>query len=522
MSATVSDGAAQSDGSRMSKSIKSGGYSASLFIVNIVLGFVSRGVFIRHLGADLLGINTSVEGILGLMNVAELGISYAIAASLYGPMARGDRAAVAELVALQGWVYRRVAVAIIAMSLILAPFFPLIFADSAFPLSTAYATFAVYLFSSLLGFFVNYKMVVLDVGQEAYKISLSLRLPSAIRTVLQVVAIVFTDHGYEWWLALNVVSSVCSSAMLSRFVRRGHPYLNVPASAGSSLRRRYPEVARRVGQLAVHKLAGMVMQRSSSVILLAFASLADVGVYGNYMMILTGVTMLVESLFSGVSAGVGNLVYSSGRAHVLSVFSELLTLRLFVGAVCAFGFFVVSPSFVELWVGGGLVLPLVPTLILSLTLFVDISRGAVDALVNAKGAFSDVWAAVCDFALNIGLSVLFGVYWGLSGVLGGSFVSLAAIALLWKPFFLFRLTMRCGFRGYWAVWLSCAAVFAVAAFAALGVWRGLPAFESPFARFGGDVACALFFAVVSAIGLLLTRPGRSLARRMRGMLGRRR
>lgn len=507
-------GVTESAGSRMRKSIKSGGYSASLFLVNIALGFVSRSVFIRHLGADLMGLNTSVEGILSLMNVAELGISYAIAASLYGPMARGERETVAELVALQGWVYRRVAAVIVAMSLVLMPFFPLLFADASFPLSTAYATFAVYLLSSLLTFFVNYKMVVLDVAQEAYKISLALRLPSAVRTVLQVVAIVFTDHGYEWWLALSAVSALCCSAVLSWFVRRGHPYLTVPASAGRSLRQRYPEVARRVGQLAFHRLASMAMQRSSSVILLAFVSLADVGVYGNYMMIFTGVTMLVESLFNGVAAGVGNLVYSSGRARVLSVFSELLVLRLFVGAVCAFGFFAASPSFVGLWVGEDLVLPPVPTLILSLTLFIDISRGAVDALVNAKGAFSDVWAAVCDFALNVGLSVLFGLFWGLSGVLSGVLVSLALIALLWKPFFLFRVTMRCGFRLYWATWSRCAAVFVVAAAAVFAVEALLPTATSALWGFCEAMACALLFAAVSALCLLLIPAGRALARRI--------
>lgn len=514
----MSAGVTESAGSRMRKSIKSGGYSASLFLVNVVLGFVARGVFIRHLGADLMGLNTSVEGILSLMNVAELGISYAIASSLYGPMARGERETVAELVALQGWVYRRVAAVIVALSLVLMPFFPLLFADASFTLSTAYATFAVYLLSSLLSFFVNYKMVVLDVGQEAYKISLSLRLPSAVRTVLQVVAIVFTDHGYEWWLALNVVSALCSSVMLSWFVRRGHPYLTVPVSDGSSLRRRYPEVGRKVGQLAFHRLASMAMQRSSSVILLGFASLSDVGMYGNYLMILTGVTMLAESLFNGVGAGVGNLVYSSGRAHVLSVFSELLVLRLFVGAACAFGFFVVSPSFVGLWVGEGLVLSAVPTIVLSLTLFVDISRGAVDALVTAKGAFSDIWAAACDFALNIGLSVLFGFYWGLSGVLAGVMVSLGVIALLWKPFFLFRVTMRCGLRLYWATWFRCAAVFVVAAAAALAVWRVLPEATSVSGGFAGALACALLFAVLSAVGLLLTPAGRALGRRIRGLL----
>ena len=125
------------DESRTGRCLRNGAYSASLLVVNIILGFVARGVFVRHVGVEFLGLNTSVEGILGLLNVAELGVSYAIASSLYGPMASGDKVAVAELVAIQGWVYRRVALFIVAASLALLPFFPAIFSDASFPLAYA-------------------------------------------------------------------------------------------------------------------------------------------------------------------------------------------------------------------------------------------------------------------------------------------------------------------------------------------------------------------------------------------------
>ena len=483
------------DESRSRKSLRNGVYSASLLMVNLILGFVARGVFIRHVGVDFLGLNTSVEGILGLLNVAELGVSYAIASSLYGPMASGDRVAVAELVAIQGWVYRRVALFIAVASLLMLPFFPAIFPDATFPLGYAYAAFAVYLFGSLLGFFVNYKMVVLEVSQEAYKVTLATRVPNALRTVLQIVALAFTDHGYEWWLALNVVCSVVVSVAISRFVSLGHPYLTVPVSAGGALRRRYPQVAARVGQMMFHRIAGVALRQSSSVILLAYASLADVGVYGNYMLIFTGVSLLIESLFSGVQAGVGNLLHTSARGHSLAVFAELLALRVCVGAVAAFGFYFVSPPFVSLWVGSQYVMGGVPLLLLSLILFIDVSRSAVEAFICAKGCFSDVWAALAEVVLNVGVSVLFGRYWGLAGILAGVLISLVVIVLGWKPYFLFRVNMRCGFRDYWrayALSLAEAAALAVIFSAAMSL---LPCSLTCFESLAAMVCATCIFAV---------------------------
>lgn len=507
------------DESRTGRCLRNGAYSASLLVVNIILGFVARGFFIRHVGVEFLGLNTSVEGILGLLNVAELGVSYAIASSLYGPMASGDKVAVAELVAIQGWVYRRVALFIVAASLALLPFFPVIFSDASFPLAYAYAAFAVYLFGSLLGFFVNYKMVVLDVSQEAYKVTLATRVPAAVRTVLQIIALAATDHGYEWWLALNVICAVCVSLSISRFVRVGHPYLTVSASEGGVLRHRYPQVARRVGQMMFHRIAGVALRQSSSVILLAYATLADVGVYGNYMLIFSGVSLLVESLFNGVQAGVGNLVHTSGRGHVLSVFAEILTFRVIVAAVCAFGFYVVSPSFVSIWVGPQYVMGSVPLLFLSIMIFIDVSRSAVDAFLCANGWFSDVWAALAEVMLNVGLSVLLGRYWGLAGILAGVLVSLVVIVLGWKPYFLFRMKMRCGFRSYWrsyACGVAAASVIAAALYVAYsGLCGGLPVSVS----FAASVGVTLLFGVVCAFVLCVSSSGgRRLASRLRSLL----
>lgn len=228
--------------SRTRNSLRNGVWATALMLVNVILGFVARGVFIRHVGVDLLGLNTSVENMLGALNIAELGVSYAISSSLYGPMASGDNKAVADIIALQGWIYRRVACFIIAASAVFMAFFPLIFGDADFPLWCAYAAYAAYLFSSLLGFFVNYKMVAIEVRQESYKIDIATRLPNAVRTILQILALAFTSYGYEIWLVLNILCAITTSVLLSRTVRRDHPYLTHHVEANRSLFRQYPGV----------------------------------------------------------------------------------------------------------------------------------------------------------------------------------------------------------------------------------------------------------------------------------------
>ena len=44
----------------------------------IVLQFVSRRVFLEELGTEVLGLNTTAQNLLQLLNVAELGVATAI------------------------------------------------------------------------------------------------------------------------------------------------------------------------------------------------------------------------------------------------------------------------------------------------------------------------------------------------------------------------------------------------------------------------------------------------------------
>ena len=61
------------------------------YIGNLLLQFVSRKVFIEYLGADLLGLNTTIVSILQFLNIAEMGVGTAVACTLYAPLNKGNQ-----------------------------------------------------------------------------------------------------------------------------------------------------------------------------------------------------------------------------------------------------------------------------------------------------------------------------------------------------------------------------------------------------------------------------------------------
>lgn len=160
-----------------------------------------------------------------------------------------------------------------------------------------------------------------------------------------------------------------------------------------------------------------------------------VAVYGNYMLIISGISLLINSVFSSIGAGIGNLVAEGNQAKIIQVFNELLSSRIWIVSILCFGVYQMSRSFIVLWVGDRFVLDDFSLLLMLLIAFISLTR-LVDLFIAAYGLYQDVWAAILEALLNLGLSVLFGYYWGLPGILGGVIVSLVIIALLWKPFFI--------------------------------------------------------------------------------------
>ncbi len=424
--------------SRTTKSIKNSVVALGFYIVELILKFFSRKIFLDYLGTEILGLNTTASNLLQFLNLAELGIGSAIACTLYKPLFDNDTRTINEIISLQGWMYRKIAMFIIGGSLILMAFFPWIFNKMELPLWYAYASFGVLLFSNLLGYFVNYKQILLSADQKDYKIQYSYRAMLLIKTVCQIVAITTFSNGYLCWLILEIVFAALSSTALNRTIHKTYPYLKTDLSLGKNLQTDYPDIIIKIKQLFFHKFAGFALHQSSTIIIYAYASLTLVALYGNYMLIIIGVTGVMNAIFNSIGASVGNLIAEGNKARILAVYEELFSVRFWLSCIVCFGVYYLTPPFVTLWIGPEYVMDSGVLLIMVATLYIQLTRSINESYVFAYGLFSDIWAPIAEACINVGLSVLLGYYFGLEGILSGVLISLLVIVFCWKPYFLFK------------------------------------------------------------------------------------
>lgn len=422
--------------SRTSKSIRNVKVALLFYILNLVLQFFSRKIFLDYLGSEVLGLNTTAQNLLSFLNLAELGIGSAVAYNLYKPLFDKDHDAINAIVSIQGWLYRRIAYIVIAGSCILMCFFPMIFAKANVPLWYAYGSFIVLLIAALLSYFVNYRQIVLSADQKEYKITFSVQGAKVIKILLQLLAIRFLDHGYVWWMVLEVVMAVVTSYMLDRAIKTEYPWLKPTISEGKKLQKQYPGIITKTKQVFFHKIGGFVLTQTSPLIIYAYASLTLVAIYGNYMLIVFGVTLLIDALMNSINAGVGNLVAEGDKKKIKSVFWEITILRMWIASVICFGMYMLGDSFITLWVGKEYILPHSAFVVLIIITFIRLTR-TNDIFLNAYGLFQDIWSPVVEISLNLGLSILLGHYFGITGILSGVLISLLLVICTWKPYFLY-------------------------------------------------------------------------------------
>lgn len=428
--------------SRTKKSLLNSAVSMFFVAVQFLLGFYSRKIFLDYLGTEILGLNSTAVNILQFLNLTELGIGAAVSFSLYKPLHHNDQSTICEIVSLQGHLYRRIAGGILGLSAVAMCFFPWIFSKMELPLWYAYASFAVLLWGALLGYYVNFRQIALSAAQLDYKIQFATRPWYIIKILSQIAAMIYLSNPYVWWLGIEFLFTTVSAISLRIVTHRAFPYLRNSVDTFTRLRQKYDVIFVKVKQLFIHKIAGFALFQASPLIIYAYANLTAVALYGNYLVVTTGVRTICNAVFSSIGAGIGDLVAEGNKYNILKVFRELFSLRFLTAAIFAWGFINLVQPFICVWIGQQYLLSTTTVYLLASLMFIEIVRNAVDLFINAYGLFNDVWAPITEATINLSLSILFGYFWGLNGILSGALVSLIVIVMVWKPYFLFTKGFR--------------------------------------------------------------------------------
>ncbi|OAI02387.1 hypothetical protein A1353_16485 [Methylomonas methanica] len=424
--------------SRVARTIKNAKISLIFYFLLLVITFFSRSVFIKYLGADYVGLTSTMMNIMGFLNLAEMGFSSVVAFALYKPLFDNDLASVGEVLSVFGYVYNRIGFIILICGAIIAVFLPGFFKGSGFSDEIIWATYFTYLTTTLLGFFVNYKEVLLAADQKNFIKVKTFNVVKIVKISTQILCLICVDYGVYGWLLLEFLFLSVYSIFINLQIKRLYPQLSSTARSGKALKDKYSFIYQKARQAFFHKFSSIVLQQTGGILIYMYSNLSMVTRYANYTLITSSIYTLLSSVFDSTNAAVGNLVAEKDDKKILSVFWELQVSRYWIATCMVYVTYSTIDLFISVWLGADYILSFDIKIILMLNLFVMLTRKTNDEFISACGLFKDVWAPIAEALLNISVAIVAGNLFGIVGIPLGMLLSTLLIIGIWKPVFLYR------------------------------------------------------------------------------------
>lgn len=449
--------------SRVSKSLKNAKVGVFFFTVSIFLQFFSRKIFLDELGDDFIGLESTLRSILGFLNLAELGIGTAIGFTLYKPLFDKNENEINKIIALLGVLYKKIGLAILAVGVVISLFFPFIFSDTNFSLLLIYFVFYTLMTSTLLAYFVNYHASLFGADQKGYIIQKYFQSFNIIRVLLQVVIVLYYKNFYLY-IILELLFSIIYSIALRKKIKQIYPWLIISYNEKSSIIKEYPQIIKKIKQVFFHKMSQFVKNGTDNLLIYGLINLQSVAMFGNYFLVFSKLNSLIMMAFAGTGSAVGNLIAEDDKENIKKVFWELVTIQFFIAGFFSLTIYHTLDNLIVLWLGEKYVLSQLILILFISNFFVMQISSTIDRFKNAYGLYSDVWAAVFEAIINLAVSFILGKIYGIAGIIMGTLSSMFIIAVLWKPYFLFKHGFKKNVLTYWKGLLPILLIFALSAF----------------------------------------------------------
>lgn len=433
---------------RVHKSVINAEVNLLFYFLTLFLAFFSRKIFLDCLGTEFIGLTGTLGNILGYLNLAEFGITASVGYFLFKPLQSNNRQEIQEILSVLGYLYNRIGKIILSGGIIISLVFPFIFSNANLDLGIIYFAFYSFLGSSLIGYFINYRQTLLSADQKNYIVAIYFQSANILRIILQI----FLAYNYRnlyIWVGVEFLFGIIGCIILNWKINKEYPWLHVEKKNGRYLITKYPEIITKTKQVFIHKIKDFVLVKSDELFIFLFVSLKMVAYYGNYMIVISKLISLFSSITGSIGASIGNLVAEGDKEKMMNVFWELTTIQHTIAAILSFALYSFMEPFIAHWLGAEYIMDHRILILLIVYIYITNSRQSIDGFNYAHGLYADVWSAWAELIINVTVTILCGLKWGIIGILIGKLASLVPIVVFWKPYYLFSSGFKKSTTIYW-------------------------------------------------------------------------
>lgn len=407
------------------------------YIINTILGFICRMVFVRCLAADYLGVSGLFTNVLSMLSLAELGIGSAVVYALYKPLAENDERKIASLVEFYGKAYKAIGIFIFVMGIVLMPFLNVIIRDTPNIKESIYLLYFIYLFNTASTYFFSYRSSLIIAAQQNYIVIGLNYIITIIQSIVQMIYLLITRE-YIGYLLIQTIGTFIYNVLVSYIAVKKFPYIKGKGIEPLRENER-KSLFRDIKDLTVYKLSGLLVNSTDNIITTFFNGLATTGMASNYTLLTTTLNSLLNQMFNGLTASIGNYNVTETKERQYSMFKFLNMMNFWIFSWASIGILCVSNDLVKLCFGENYVLGMEIPFVIALNFYTVGMQNAVWTFKQTLGLFRyGKYAQIFTALFNIIFSVLLGYRYGLFGILLATFIARLLTNLWYDPYVVYK------------------------------------------------------------------------------------
>lgn len=431
-------------------------------VLNLLLNFLTRTIFIKILGAEYLGVNGLFSNILTILSFAELGIGNAIVFNLYKPLAQDDKPQISSLMLLYKQVYTAIGLFVLGAGLLVTPFLGVIIKTKPNIPENISLLYILFLLNTVVSYFFVYKKNIMIADQKNYITLIVTQATTIARVILQTSFLLLT-HNFIVYLTIQIVCTLAENFVCSALADKMYPYLKnsnpVPLSKSET-----KSIFADVKALAIYKFGSVILNGTDNILISMLLSVRDVGLASNYTLLMNSANSILGKLIDAFTASVGNLNTESNAEKQYNVFKKIMFISSWIYGFAAVGIYLVSKDCIVTWIGEKYLLSSIVVFSICFDFYVKGVQAAPYMYRTTLGLFiQGKWAAVIAAVVNLILSVILCKAIGLGGIFIATPISRLISTGIIDPYLIYKRTFKRNVLEYFEMFIGYCVIFIVIA-----------------------------------------------------------
>ncbi|PKM53340.1 MAG: hypothetical protein CVV00_12765 [Firmicutes bacterium HGW-Firmicutes-5] len=446
--------------SRTENSIKNIKYALIGQMLALVITFISRMTFVSVLSAEYLGINGLFTNILSILSLAEMGIGTAIVYSMYKPIAEKDVEKIKSLMHLFKKTYIIIGLLISVLGIMLTPFLQFFIKDIP-DVDYISIIFLMFVINSSISYFYSYKRFLIIANEKKYVASIY-RYSIFIGMSICQIIILITTQNYILFLSIELIATFLENILISIKADKMYPYLKekniLPLETNEK-----DQIKKNVQALIYHRIGGVVVLGTDNLLISMLIGLVAVGIYSNYLLIISALMLIYGLIFESLTASIGNLGITQTEEKNRNVFYVTNFAAFWVFGFSAIALWNLVNPFIEIWLGSEYLFNMEIVAVLIINFYITGMRSSVRVFKDAHGLYwYDRYKPLAESIINIIASVILANYLGVLGIFLGTMISTITTSFWVEPFVLYKYGFKTSSTEYFKLYLKYAMITIIA------------------------------------------------------------